>query len=115
MPPVNLKQHVGQREATVSRLFEAVNEALKDLPETDRDQFKSQVVDPLHDMANLPTEQQKSPTISERAQALFARISPFAPTINKAVLAFGEASLTALDSSNPIISGLLAAIKSLKA
>ena len=107
-------QHFGQREATVETVFEAINEAMVELPEVDREEFETQVVEPLRLMANLPVAQQQEPSMMEKAQSLIERISPFASTINKAVMAFGEGSLSALASSNPIISGLLSAVKAVR-
>jgi hypothetical protein len=102
------------KPATVDNVFGAVRESLQELPEADRDEFESKVVGELRTMAKMPADEQRDPTIMERAQVLFDRLSPFAPKINKAVLAFGEASLSSLASRNPIIQGLLAAVKSLK-
>lgn len=101
-------------KVTANRVFDAVAESLAELPEAGREEFEAQVIEPLRLMANLPIAQQQEPSTLEKAQALFERLSPFAPTINKAVLAFGEASLTALASSNPIVSGLLATVKAIK-
>lgn len=110
----SVTQNFGQREATVAAVFDAVADAIKELPEADREGFEAQVVEPLRAMAALPLVQQQEPSTMEKAQALFDRLSPFAPTINKAVMAFGEASLTALASSNPIVSGLLATVKAVQ-
>ncbi|MCC7334429.1 MAG: hypothetical protein IT422_05015 [Pirellulaceae bacterium] len=107
-------QHFGKPEATIPAVFDAVKESLQELPEAGRDEFVNEVVEPLRLMANLPIAQQQERTTLEKAQALFERLSPFAPTINKAVLAFGEASLSALASNNPIVSGLLATVKAIK-
>lgn len=99
---------------TVSAVFAAVKESLKELPEADRDVFEEQVIQPLQAMANLPIAQQQEPTAMETAEALLARVKPFAGVIGKGLLAFGEASLTALASGNPIVAGLIATTKAVQ-
>src|SRR5690606_3747230 len=89
-------QNFGEQKATVDAVFGAVKESLKELPEADRDEFESQVVEPLRAIANLPIAQQQESSTMETAKALLDRVSPFAGTIGKSLVAFGEASLSAL-------------------
>ncbi len=111
----SITQNFGDREATVPAVFAAVKESLKELPETHREEFEEQVIQPLQALANLPIAQQQEPTAMETAEALLARIKPFAGVIGKGLMAFGEASLTALASGNPIVAGLIATTKVVQA
>lgn len=104
-------QNFGEQPASVDALFAAVKDSLKYLPEADRDSFEDEVVEPLRVMATMPEEEQRAPGVMERAKSLFGRLAPFAPTISRAVVAFSEASLATLATENPIVSGLLAAVK----
>lgn len=110
----SIAQHFGKQEATVAAVFDSVKEAVNELPEADREVFETEVVEPLRVMAQMPIEEQQQPTTMERAKELLGRLAPFAPKIGKAVMAFGEASLSTLASRNPIVSGLLASVKVLQ-
>jgi hypothetical protein len=51
---------------------------------------------------------------NERATGLLSKIAPYGPAIQTALLAFGSGALDALSSSNPVICGVLAAVKAVR-
>ena len=75
------------------------------------DDVDEQILRPLQTMAELPEAELKKAETIEQAQSLLNRLAPFAPQIAKGLAVFGQAALTALASSNPIISGILAVCK----
>lgn len=88
-------------------VFEAVAKELP--PEVVED-----TVEPLQAMACMPIADLEQPEAKEKASNLLERLTPYSSQISKGLLAFGEASLTALASSNPIIAGLIALCKAVK-
>jgi hypothetical protein len=101
--------HVGREPVpTVEEVFSAIE---KELPPEEAGEIKSAVLQPLMTLAQLPPKEQASEDVMEQAEPLYARLVPYAPQIGKGLLAFGEAALSALASSNPIIAGLLAVCK----
>lgn len=99
--------------ATVDEVFSAIDQAVEELPEADREEFKLEVVEPLKLMANLPIAEQQEPTTLEKAKALAERLSPFAPKINKFLGAVTRSGLELLAASNPIAGVLLAGVKAI--
>lgn len=75
------------------------------------DDVDEQILRPLQTMAELPEAELKKPETMEQAQSLLNRLVPYAPQVGKGLAVFGQAALTALASSNPIISGILAVCK----
>lgn len=51
---------------------------------------------------------------SGKVSTLLERIAPYAPALQKAVLAFGSGALEALASANPIVRGTLKAIQAME-
>lgn len=96
---------------SVDQVFDAVAESL---PEEVADEMKAGVIEPLQKLAALAPEEQKSEDVKEQAEPLYQRLVPYAPQITKGLLTFGEAALTSLASSNPIVAGLLAVCKTVK-
>ena len=110
----------GDSIPTVPQVFGQIRKALADVaadaPEPvaageQADDLEEEVMRPLQTMAELPAEEQKKPDRMEQAQALISRLVPYGPQIGKGLAVFGSAALTALASSNPIISGILAVCK----
>lgn len=103
-----ITQNIGATEPSVPTVFKAIEESL---PDDVAEDVAESVLRPLQTMAELPAEEQKTPDIQERAQSLISRLVPYAPQIGKSLAVFGEAALTAIASSNPIIAGMLAICK----
>jgi hypothetical protein len=101
-------QHVATGGPTPLEVLAAAAAAL---PEDVAEDLQEAVIQPLVALASLPVAEQTTPDVAERADALLLRLSPWLPNISKAVAVFGEAALTALASSNPIIAGLVALCK----
>lgn len=100
--------HFGASQVTLDEFFGAIGESVPA-------EYATDVVEPLKALAAMPAEEQEKPEAKSKATQLMAKLTPYAPAFGKAVLAFGEASLTALATSNPVVSGILAVVKSLRA
>jgi hypothetical protein len=85
----------------VSAFFDKLREAL---PEN----VSSELITPLASEAiRVPLHD------AERSNGLLAKITPYGPAIQKALLAFGSGALESLASSNPIVRGTLKAVQAL--
>jgi len=60
------------------------------------------------------SEQPHTPEVEVVAHSIYDKLKPYAPEVFKVLMTFGDAALTAIASSNPIIAGLLAVFKKLK-
>jgi hypothetical protein len=100
--------HSGDVLPTPEKVFEAIEEAI---PETEAPAIQEEVVEPLRAMACMPAVEQEKPENKSRALELCNRLIPYAPQIGKSLAVFGEAALSALASSNPVIAGVLAICK----
>lgn len=98
----------GAMVPTVDEVFSAIE---KDLPEEEAGELKAAVLQPLMTLAQLSPKEQASEDVKEQAEPLYARLVPYVPQIAKGLATFGEAALTAVASSNPIVAGLLAVCK----
>lgn len=107
-----ITQNIGDQTPTVEQVFKTIAESL---PEEVAEEMQSAVIKPLEELAKLPAEEQASEEVKERAEPLYQRLVPYAPQIGNGLLAFGEAALSAFASSNPIVAGLLAVCKTVKA
>ncbi len=96
----------------MEKVIEAVDESIppEELPEPERVEIKAE----LQALAAMPIVQQNEPTNLERIAAICDKLSPWGPKIRKGLLAFGEASLKALASTNPVVSGLVAMCQAVK-
>lgn len=100
---------------TVAQVFQAVEKEIEQsLPPETAEEIKTGVIQPLCAMAELPIDEQKSDAIKQQAEPLYLKLAPYAPAISKAIMTFGEAALTALASSNPIVAGLVAVCRNAK-
>jgi hypothetical protein len=98
-------QASGISEATPERIVEEVTEAIPlDVPEPERIEIQQE----LQALAAMPIVDQSEPATTTRIQSLISKVTPYAPRIGAGLLAFGEASLKALASSNPLVAGLVA-------
>lgn len=105
----------GHQLPTVERVLQAVAESL---PEEVRQELVAEVIEPLQAEANLlsamPPEEaeEKKPTVVERVMALCGKLAPYAPMVQKSLVAFGEASLSAIaPPAGWIVGAILAAVK----
>ena len=105
-------QNIGQSVPSVDQVFEVVG---KSLPPDVAEEMQAAVIEPLEKLAALPPEQQQTEDVKEQAAPLHQRLVPYAPQIGQGLVAFGEAALGAIASSNPIIAGLLAVCKTVRA
>lgn len=108
----------GGQVPTFERVLEAVAGAI---PESVREEFVADVIEPLQEEANLlaamPPEEaeKKKATVVERVTKLCGKLAPYAPTIQKSLLAFGEASLAAIaPPAGWIVGALLATVRAVK-
>lgn len=97
-------------EVGTGDLFDAIEKAL---PAAEADDLIEKVIDPLEAKANLPAEEQTD-AVKAEAQTLINRLSPYAPAITKTIVTLGAAGLSALASTNPIISMLVATLNAAK-
>ena len=81
----------------------------------DRESFVNEVVNPLSELAKKPEEAVPAETEATEAaagpstfQKCIDKLKPHAWLIVRCVSAFGEASLSALMSKNPVIAGIIA-------
>lgn len=102
---------IGGAAVTPREVFRALEDAI---PEAEREAMVDEVIEPLRTMAELPPEEQEKPEQKEKAAGFIARLMPYAPAAQAAVLAFGEGALSALVSSNPVVRGVLEAIKAVR-
>lgn len=91
-------------------IFDAIE---KSLPDEEADRLIEEVIDPLEALANKPPAEQTDDVKAE-ATTLIERLTPYAPQITKTLVTLGEAGLTALATSNPIISILVASLRAAK-
>ena len=91
-------------------VFDAIEKAI---PEAEVDKLIDEVIDPLEALANKPAEEQTEPVKAE-AQTLIERLTPYAPQITETLVTLGEAGLTALATTNPIVSMLVASLRAAK-
>jgi len=114
----NIQQTFGGKAPTLDAVLGAVVESL---PEDVREELVKEVIEPIQEEANLlaamPPEEaeEKKPTVIERVTSLCGKLAPYAPTIQKSLLAFGEASLIAIaPPTGWIVGALLAAVRAVK-
>lgn len=98
--------HKGDRPVTVPEVFDAIRSIDLLPPEAEEQLFR-----PLQTLAELPPEELELPSTIEQAQPLINQLVPYAPAIGKGLAVFGSAALSALASSNPVISGIVAVCK----
>lgn len=91
-------------------LFDAIE---KSLPAADVDNLIEEVIDPLEAKANLPVKEQTE-AVKAEAQTLIDRLMPYAPTITETLVTLGEAGLSALATTNPIVAMLVASLRAAK-
>lgn len=106
-----ITQNIGDQLPTVEQVFKTIGDSL---PEEVSEEIQESVLSPLQTLAAMPPEEQASEEVKERAAPLYQRLVPYAPQIGSGLLAFGEAALSALATSNPIVAGLLAVCKTVK-
>ena len=92
-------QHNGQSSPTVEQVVEKINEAI---PESEPEDLKQKI----QHFASLSLEEQKAD--SSQLQSIISRIEPYAPHIGKSLAVFGEAALTTLGATNPLLAGIIA-------
>jgi hypothetical protein len=111
----NNNSHIGDvvngGELTAMKFFEAIETETRKLPEV-----QSQAIEPLKELATAgqSTESVTTSVQGSTFQKYLDRLRPHAALITKCIAAFGEASLTALASSNPIVAGVLAVAKEVR-
>ena len=102
--------HFGATAVGTGDLFDAIEKAI---PEAEVDALIEEVIDPLEAKANLPPAEQTEEVKAE-AETLISRLTPYAPQITKTLVTLGEAGLTALATSNPIVSIIVASLRAAK-
>jgi len=96
---------------TIPQVFDAMESALSEIKSDEgNEEINQSVLMPLQSLAELPTSQH-TPDVMEQAQSLINRLVPYAPSIGKGLAVFGQAALSSLASSNPIMAGILAVCK----
>lgn len=103
----------GARDVGPGDVFDAVEKAVRELPEDEAESVITEIVDPLEKLANLPAEEQTE-DVKEQAQSLVSKLQPYAPSITKTLVTLGEAGLSALASTNPVVSILVATLRAAK-
>lgn len=104
-------QTVNPNAAAVEKAKPLFGSIVDSLPAEDRARLDQEVVQPLMTFAALPPEEM-TPVVEEQSKGLIDRLRPYASKIGVAVAAFGEGALSAMASSNPVINGLLFAVRS---
>lgn len=104
----------GSGEVDVDAFFKKLLELTTELGD-DQENFVKEVVEPLAELAKQPeaatTENEIAPAAAagpSTFQKCIDKLKPHAWLIVRCVSAFGEASLSALMSKNPIIAGIIA-------
>lgn len=102
---------------TAEMFFDAIAAETRQLPEVQRSVVHDGAVEPLKELA---TAGQSTSTINSSVkESTFTKyldiLRPHAALIVKCVAAFGEASLAALAARNPIVAGVVAVAKEVRA
>jgi hypothetical protein len=95
----------GEAQPSTDEILEVIAESI---PEESRDEIETEVIEPLRALAALPIVEQKEPTMVQKANALIAKLSPFAPQIAKGLAVFGSAFFKASPITGPWVAGIQA-------
>lgn len=114
----NTVNNYGSQPPPLDLVLDAVAEAI---PAEVRGELVEQVIEPIREelaaVELLETEQEQEeakPTLVDRVTGLAGKLQPYAPTITKALLAFGETSLAAIQPPAGWVAGaLLAAVRTM--
>lgn len=96
-------QNNGQPSITVEQVVEKIAESIPD------EATKSDLVPQIRAFISKPAEEQKKE--EPAMQSLLAKVTPYAPQIATSLAVFGDAALTALGATNPLVAGLIAICK----
>jgi hypothetical protein len=108
----------GNQPPPLDLVLDAVAEAI---PAEVRGELVEQVIEPIREklvaVELLETEQEQEaakPTLVDRVTGLASKLQPYAPAITKALLAFGETSLMAIQPpAGWVASALLSAVRAM--
>lgn len=109
----------GNQPPPIDVVLDAVAESI---PLEARAELVEQVIEPIREelasvelLVDKQEQEAAKPTLVERVTGLATNLKPYAPTITKALLAFGETSLAAMQPpAGWVASALLAAMRSVK-
>lgn len=111
-------QHQGNDPPTVQSLFTEISKSLP--PDTDEQtQLAHEALGNIELMANATPEVEA--VIPEEKSSMMAmlkpyvdKLTPYAPLVTKAVLAFGDGYFSTLESKNAVVAGLVEMIKGMR-
>jgi hypothetical protein len=96
-------QNNGPELITVEQVIDKIAESIPD------ELTKSELMPQIRAFIGKPAEEQKKD--EPMMQSLLAKVTPYAPQIATSLAVFGDAALTALGATNPLIAGLIAICK----